>query len=160
MPPLHPASVSGCAHCPCRDSRVGWGLHWLRTSVSPRRGTVCHLPAPWHARLCTQPGVMLACLAAAGLHYSLLSAVICYAPSPRGHGRLFSSPGFSPGASQMPSTHGTKHGESLGYLTGRTQACPRGAGVRSLPEVGLGVWCLLLSLILIFLRFFFFSVPC
>lgn len=56
----------------------------------------------------------------------------------------------------MPSTHGTEHGESLGYLTGRTQACPRGAGVRSLPEVGLGVWCLLLSLILIFFRFFFF----
>lgn len=90
------------------------------------------------------------CLAAAGLHYSLLSAVICYAPSPRGHGRLFSSPGFSPGASQMPSTHGTEHGESLGYLTGHIQACPRGAAVRSLPEVGLGVWCLLLSLIFIF----------
>jgi len=55
-------------------------------------------------------------LAAAGLHYSLLSAAICYAPSPWGHGGLLCSLGFSSGAAEMPSTQGSTRGEALGVL--------------------------------------------
>lgn len=57
-------------------------------------------------------------LAAAGLHYSLLSAAICYAPSPWGHSGLLCSLGFFLGAAEMPSIQGATHGEALGVLMG------------------------------------------
>lgn len=60
------------------------GKAWTST-VSPLcLARVCHLAAPWHDAFVRSDGRMLAHLAAAGSHYSPLSAAICDAPPPRG----------------------------------------------------------------------------